>query len=81
MSAFLSEVESLLRERGYDNACKGKDDMVQIYTTEADIGKVMADINKLTAINRECLSVYRVSEIPRNEAGKVTYAALDAAVI
>lgn len=77
----LDEVESLLRERGYDNACKGKDDMVQIYTTEADIGKVMADINKLTAINRECLSVYRVSEIPRNEAGKVTYAALDAAVI
>lgn len=77
----LDEIEGLLRERGYNNACKGKDDHVEIYTTENDLDKVMTDINNLTAINRECLSVFRVTEIPRNEAGKVQYAALDSAVI
>lgn len=75
----LDEIESLLRDRGYNNACKGTDDHVEIFTTETDLGRVLMEINKLTAINRECLNVYHVSEIPRNEAGKVQYAALDTA--
>ena len=77
----LDEIEFLLKKQGYDNACKGADDHAQIFTTEADIGKVMADLNRLTKINRECLEVYRVSELPRNESGKLLYAELENRVI
>ncbi len=77
----LDEIESLLKKQGHEAACKGTDDHIQIYTTEADTGTVMADISALTKINRECLSVYRVSEIPRSEAGKIHYAALESSVI
>lgn len=77
----LDEVEDLLRKQGYENACQGKDDSIRIYTTEADTAKVMADISSMTAINRECLTVLQISEIPRGEAGKVLYSALDSCVI
>lgn len=77
----LDEVEDLLRKRGYENVCRGKDDNISIYTTHTDTASVLQEISAMTGINRECLTVQRISEIPRGEAGKVLYSALDSYVI
>ena len=73
----LDEIEGLLRDRGIENVCQGRDDEICIYTTNEDVTAIRTQLNQLTGINRECLTVRRIPYIPRNESGKILYSELD----
>lgn len=75
----LDEVEGLLNEGGIPCACAGADDRLDIYITDA--GKLESAerfIKEHTAINPNGFKLHVIEEIPRSEAGKVMYSALEA---
>lgn len=75
----LDEVEGLLKKQGFDCACAGVDDRMDIYVTDAgQIDAVSAFIKEHTSINYSGFQVHAIDAIPRNEAGKVLYSALEA---
>jgi acyl-coenzyme A synthetase/AMP-(fatty) acid ligase len=74
----LDELEGLLKKEGIDCACAGVDDVLKIYVTnEQDSGKASEYIAEHTAINRNGFTVLVINAIPRNDAGKVLYSALE----
>lgn len=73
----LDEVEGLLRTEGYECVCTGIDDHMKIYSTDVRNGnEIRSFISRLTNIHLSAFEVQYISEIPRNEAGKVLYSAL-----
>jgi acyl-coenzyme A synthetase/AMP-(fatty) acid ligase len=73
----LDEVEGILNKEGIGCACSGEDDNLRIYvTSQEDIEKATQCITAHTGINRGGFKVVFISEIPRNESGKVLYSAL-----
>ena len=75
----LDEVENLLKKQGFECACTGVDDRMDIYVTDAgQIDAVSAFIKDHTSINYSGFKVHAIAAIPRNEAGKVLYSALGA---
>lgn len=75
----LDEVEGLLKQQGFDSACAGVDDHLDIYVTDSEqIDAVTAFIKEHTAINHGGFKVHFIEVIPRNESGKVLYSALGA---
>jgi len=74
----LDEVERIVGAAGYDCACTGVDDHLKIYMTNLNArDRIKCDIAKLTGINQAGFTVVYIDKIPRNEAGKVLYSALD----
>lgn len=75
----LDEVEGLLKKEGFDCVCAGVDDRMDIYVTDAgQTDAVSAFIRERTSINYSGFQVHVIDEIPRSEAGKVLYSALEA---
>ena len=77
----LDEAESLLRAEGYECVCGGRDDLLCIYLVGADEARqaaVLRFLSERLAINHAAFRIIPVPEIPRNDAGKVLYAALEA---
>lgn len=75
----LDEVEQLLKKEGFDCACGGHDDMLKIYTVEAQsVEALKSFVNSRTGINSNGYNVEIVDKIPRSEAGKVLYNELGA---
>jgi acyl-coenzyme A synthetase/AMP-(fatty) acid ligase len=73
----LDEAESLLRASGYDCACTGTDDKLAIYVTrEGQEAQILKAISERTKINPHGFAVVHIDKIPRNEQGKIIYAAL-----
>jgi len=73
----LDEVEQLIKAAGYDCACAGTDDSLEIYVTNlADKDQIRDYIAKRTGINQAGFSFVYIDKIPRNELGKVQYSAL-----
>lgn len=73
----LDEVEGLLWQQGFECACTGTDDHMDIYVTDAaQIDWVNACIKEHTSINYNGFQVHIIDAIPRNESGKVVYAQL-----
>jgi acyl-coenzyme A synthetase/AMP-(fatty) acid ligase len=74
----LDEVEGLLKKQGIDCACAGHDDNLRVYVTdEGAKEKAAAFIEEHTAVNRKGFAVSVIDAIPRNDAGKVLYSALN----
>ncbi|GHV45755.1 hypothetical protein AGMMS49546_32340 [Spirochaetia bacterium] len=74
----LDEVEGLLKKEGLDCACTGSDDLMRIYvTSEKDKEKAAAFIIENTGINRNGFKVFEIAALPRNDAGKILYSALE----
>jgi acyl-coenzyme A synthetase/AMP-(fatty) acid ligase len=74
----LDEVEGLLRNEGFDCACSGEDDHLRIYITDGEKKeKIESFICDYTGINRSGFKILVITEIPRNEAGKIIYTALE----
>jgi acyl-coenzyme A synthetase/AMP-(fatty) acid ligase len=74
----LDEVENLLRKENIDCACSGEDDHLRIYVTDSSVIEkathfLVVDIG----INRNAVAFTVIDEIPRNEAGKILYSALE----
>jgi len=74
----LDEVEQGLRKNGIDCACAGCDDLMKIFITDdlADAAAVKRMASELTQIHQTAFEVVGISEIPRNEFGKVQYSQL-----
>lgn len=74
----LDEVEQLINGMGYNCVCSGADDHLRIYTTDTENHKTIKSyVSKLTGIHLSAFEVIYIENIPRNEAGKVLYSALD----
>ncbi len=74
----LNEVEQLIRAAGYDCVCGGTDDNLKIYVTKLDDkDRIRTYIAERTGINQAGFTFIYIDKIPRNEAGKVLYPALD----
>jgi len=74
----LDETERLLLDKGYVCACTGIDDLMSVYTEnegkEEEIRKV---VSHLLNLNMSAFKVKYISSIPKNEAGKTLYNALE----
>ena len=74
----LDEVEQLIKESGYDCACAGSDDNLNIYLTDpGNKTKILSYISEITGINQAGFNSIFIDKIPRNESGKVIYSALE----
>lgn len=75
----LDEVEGLLQKEGFNCVCAGVDEHMKIYTTEPDTEKhkeILQYLSHTLGFVQKSFEVIYISEIPRNEAGKVLYSAL-----
>lgn len=73
----LEEVEQLVRNAGIDCACGGEDDMLRIYITDATRKTAVSTlVQELTGLHHSAIGIAVIDQIPRNESGKITYAAL-----
>jgi acyl-coenzyme A synthetase/AMP-(fatty) acid ligase len=73
----LEDVEHLVRAEGIDCACTGDEDVLRIFITDAARREfVVGLVQERTGIHRSAYRVNVIDRIPRNETGKVTYAAL-----
>ena len=72
----LLHIEELLEQEGYSAACVGDDDQMRVFTTFDDTAAVRDSICSLSGINHAAFEVIHISEIPRNDAGKVLYSEL-----
>lgn len=70
----LDEVEALLEEHGHDCVCSGEDDHLYIYTLQDDIPNIKKIVKE--QLNVKGVHVMQIEEIPRNQFGKILYAAL-----
>lgn len=74
----LDEVEGLLKKQGFECACTGVDDRMDIYVTDAgQTEQVSTFIKEHTSVNHGGFRVHYINKIPRNESGKVLYSALE----
>ena len=75
----LDETERLLKSHfDFECACAGKDDAMQVFITEASaVAEVKRFLVEKTRLNPTAFHVNYLEEIPKNEAGKTQYAALE----
>ncbi len=76
----LDEVESILKQQGYECVCSGKDDHMMIYIVSEDESikkKIPQFLNMKLGIYIGGFKVSFIGEIPRNEAGKIMYSKLE----
>jgi len=76
----LDDVDILLKNKfdTLDIVSSGKDDFLDIYVVDGSISEAVTDyIFETIGVNKKRMAVYTVSEIPRNESGKIRYALLD----
>jgi acyl-CoA synthetase (AMP-forming)/AMP-acid ligase II len=76
----LDEIEGILKDkyRDIELACSGVDDNIVVYVTDdANNHDLRQYMSEKTGLNRICVSIRHVPEIPKNESGKTIYAELD----
>ncbi|MDE7280813.1 MAG: AMP-binding protein [Ruminiclostridium sp.] len=76
----LDEAEGLLCKNGFECVCGGRDDMMRIYMVNADdtaLKNAEEFIGEKTGLNRSAFKAISVSEIPRNDSGKILYSKLE----
>ena len=74
----LDEVENLLKKEGIENACTGQDDRMVVFLTDP-LRAAAAEgfLVEHMRISRSGFIIRQIEEIPRSEAGKVLYSALE----
>ena len=74
----LDEIEQLILSEGNECACTGIDDSLNIFITKPEEeNHIKKYISKKTGIHSTGFKLIVVSELPRNETGKVLYSELD----
>ncbi len=74
----LDEAQRMVKEayQDWDCACTGVDDHMDVYITSPraeDREAVAAFLSEKTRLNQKAFTVYSISQIPKNEAGKTLY--------
>ena len=72
----LMEVEKLLLDAGWEAACVGEDNLMEVYCTSEDISDIQNYLSMKLKLNAQAIRVYHIQEIPRSESGKVLYSKL-----
>ena len=73
----LDDVEQFIRNKGIDCACAGDDDAMRLYVSSAsDESNALAFAQQLTNLHHSAFRTVVVSQLPRNEAGKLIHAEL-----
>ena len=74
----LDETELLIRERGIEAACAGKDDLMKVYLTDSQKREeVISLLAKTTDLNPAAFEIRVIDVIPRDSSGKVLYSLLE----
>jgi len=76
----LDEIERMAREAfpGIDCACSGKDDALYLFVTDINAkNEAVKFLSAKTGLNPIAFQVRELEEIPKNEAGKTLYRALE----
>ena len=74
----LNELEEIIKEAGFDCACTGTEEKIQIYlTTSEAIASVSKLLLKCTGLHARAFSFMSIGKLPRNESGKLLYALLN----
>ena len=72
----LDEVEKRLRLRGLEAVCGGKDDLLAVALTSGDPAEAVQIISDEFKIHYSMIKAIVVSDIPRNDSGKIQYTKL-----
>ena len=72
----LMEVEKILLKKGWEAACAGEDNKMEIYTTADSVEEIHQYIAKKLKLYPSCIRVVHIETIPRNESGKILYSKL-----
>jgi len=74
----LDDLENLINEIGYNCACVGDDEKIKIFITNTfKKEKLMEKISNITRIHKSGIQLLSIKEIPRNNAGKISYSELN----
>jgi acyl-coenzyme A synthetase/AMP-(fatty) acid ligase len=76
----LQDVDDALHEDGHDAACGGQDDHLRLYIASFDPAQAAAikqRVATMLKVHPGAVSVIGVEALPRNEVGKIQFAALD----
>lgn len=75
----LHEVEIFLEKEGYDTACSGEDDHLEIYLEGADLDElhnVRLSATQFLKLSNKACSAYAIPQFPRTTSGKIKYSDL-----
>lgn len=72
----LMDVEKLLQDNGWETACTGQDNYMEIYTTSDDLDGIQDYVKERLKLHASSFHVYHLETIPRNDSGKVLYSDL-----
>jgi len=72
----LDDVEARLKSHGVDAVCGGKDDILAVAVTSEQTQDIIQILSNELKLHFSLIRVIVVSEIPRNEAGKIQYSQL-----
>ena len=73
----LDSIVQIIKDLGYDCACKGTDDNLNIYLTNIADRQVISNyLSDKIKINKKALTFLCIDKIPRNDSGKVLYSSL-----
>ncbi len=75
----LQDIEDDLQKLGYLTACSGKDDQLDVYlcnATNEQAKLIKTEIIGKLKLPPNSIHIHTVSDLPRNEAGKIQYALL-----
>lgn len=76
----LLDVEMQLSDVVADFACSGHDDLLEVYveaTSAAQAIEIKREMMVRLRVGAQCIAVYEINALPRNQSGKITYASLN----
>ena len=72
----LDELENKIKEYNIPCACVGRDNMIVIVIMDKDLGDKVRSIVNFFGIERRCIKILFLSEIPLHPSGKIDYSAI-----
>jgi acyl-coenzyme A synthetase/AMP-(fatty) acid ligase len=74
----LDEIENIIKKLGYECACTGIDDKINIYLVDKVEGSsLLHQIMEMTTLHKSAFNNININIIPRNNAGKILYYKLE----
>ena len=74
----LDDLENLIGKIGYTCACIGDDEKIKIFITNSfKNDELIEKISNITKIHKSGIQLLPIKEIPRNNAGKISYSELN----
>ena len=73
----LDELEAIINNLGYECACTGVEDKINLYQTSfANEKNLLRSLMSQTGIHQSAFNIINVKLIPRSKSGKILYSEL-----